>query len=1524
MKRGLEGGLPESIDVVYISPLKALSSDIQRNLEAPLDGIREVAREMGILPPEIRTALRTGDTTQAARAAILRHAPHILITTPESLYLMLTSERSRALLCNVRTVIVDELHALMRDKRGSHLMLTLARLDALCERRPIRVGLSATVHPIQDAARYLVGTAKVAADGTPDCTIVDVGHQRDLDLAIEVPPADLQAVAAGEQWGDIYDRIAALINEHRTTLVFVNTRRMAERIAHNLGERLGEEHVAAHHGSLSKDRRLRLEQRLKNGEMRAIVATASLELGIDVGTVDLVCQIGSPRAITTFLQRIGRSGHALGLTSRGRLFATTRDELLECAALIRAVRNGRLDRVEPPVAPLDILAQQIVAECACREWDEDALYDLVRGATPFAALSREDYDDVIEMLSEGAAPRVGRGRALLHRDRINRTLRGRRAARITAITCGGAIPEVADYRVILDPDETFIGTVNEDWAIESMAGDVFVLGSHSWKIRRVESARGVLRVEDAQGRPPSIPFWLGEAPGRTWELSEEVSRLRRDIAERLPGLTPASGHPSPRCGEGSVTTAGVDGGASSGRGEAKMSPLPSDLGDRSLPENPLPLWERVAPTAPGEGSGRRQHSINPVPLPARVREDAARRPGEGPTVWLQRECALDALGAQQIVDYVAAEQAALGIVPSDTDIVFERFFDDAGGMQLVVHAPFGGRVNRGFGLALRKRFCVNFDFELQAAATDDAVVLSMGPQHSFPLEDAFSFVRANNVRTSLEQAILYAPMWGARWRWNATRSLQVLRSNAGKQVPPPIQRMRSDDLLAAVFPEQVGCQENLTGPLQIPDHPLTRQTVRDCLHEAMDVDRLEEVFEKIERGEIRMHARDTTEPSPFAHEILNAKPYAFLDNAPLEERRTRAVSLRRTLPESQRDLGQLDAAAIDRVRDEARPDPRDADELHDLLLNVVSLPAHLTPAFGHPSPRRGEGISTSGSAEVRGAASTPSDPAPPLDGVERGLGGEVQFWLQTLIAANRASIVRSPIGDFWFAAEHLRSIEQLYPGAQIDPPVRLPDHIDAATPTREDAVLAAVRGHMEYLGPATADGIATMLGFTIGEVTSALARLEGEGIVLRGSFTPNTNIEEWCDRRLLARIHRLTLDRLRSEIEPVTAQDFMRYLFARQHVAGPRRLEGKRGVLEAIAQLQGFEVAAVAWERDVLPMRVVNYNPQWLDELCLAGDVAWARLSLKKTSATGGRGSSPQRATPITLALRRDLGRLLEAVRAVQQPDDPTTGAAAATLDALRQHGALFFEDLAAASRQLPAQLEEALWDLVARGLASGDGFQSLRQIMTPAGSSRARSARRHSRQAGTRLPRSTSPQGRWSIVHRFQPEPSPADELAQSVAEQLLARYGVVFRDLVARENFAVPWRDVVRALRRMEARGTARGGRFVAGFIGEQYALPEAIEGLRRTRREERSGDIVRISAADPLNLAGIITPGARVAALHTNAVIFRDGLPIAVEEGRSIVVRPEASDVDLHDLLGNVRNSATASPNPTAAPSPVRTGL
>lgn len=1331
--RAAAGDLPDGIEVLYVSPLKALSSDVQKNLEHPLEGIRAAAVELGLEPPGIQTALRTGDTAPAARAAIVKHAPHVMITTPESLYLMLTAERTRRLLQKVRTVIVDEVHALMRDKRGSHLALSLARLDAVAERRPQRIGLSATVHPIQDAARFLVGT------GYP-CSVVDVGHRRDLDLAIELPATDLQAVATNEQWSEIYDRLAVLVGSHRTTLIFVNTRRMAERVAHHLGERLGEDRVGAHHGSLAKERRLRIEQRLKAGEMQALVATASLELGIDVGSVDLVCQIGSPRAVTTFLQRIGRSGHALGRTSRGRLFATSRDELVECAALVRAVAAGRLDAIAAPEAPLDVLAQQIVAECATREWSEDALFSLMRSAAPYAKLERTEFDAVVACLSEGMAPRIGRGGTLLHRDRVNGLLRARRPARIVALTNGGAIPDVADYRVLLDPDETLVGTVNEDWAIESMAGDVFVLGSHSWRIRRVESRAGVLRVEDARGAPPSVPFWLGEAPSRTWELSGEVSRLRADVV------------------------AAVD--------EA-----------RDLPD---------------------------------VHE------------WLASECVLGPIGAAQLTDYIVAQRDALGVVPTMDDVVFERFFDESGGMQLVVHAPFGGRVNRAFGLALRKRFCASFDFELQAAATDDAIVLSMGAAHSFPLTDAFSFVRSAQLDATLQQAVLQAPMFGTRWRWNASRALAVLRFDRGKKVPPFLQRMRADDLLAAVFPAMVACQDNAPGgPIEVPDQPIVRQTVRDCLGEAMDVERLRDVLRRIESGAIRVHARDTTEPSPFSHEVLNAKPYAFLDDAPLEERRARAVSLRRTLPEHQRDLGALDPDAIARVVSEARPEPRDADELHDALLSLVAAP------------------------------------------MEEGW----RQWIDALARTGRAA----HLGHLVFATEHARAVEAIYVGA---PRRTLPPHVEGPAPSRDDAVLALVRGHAEVAGPFTTAALSERLGLESWEIDVAVAKLESEGLVLRGRFTPQASkqdVEEICDRRLLARIHRYTLDRLRSEIEPVSAQDFLRYLFERHRLTPRTRAGGRAGLRDAIALLQGCEIAAASWEADVLAPRVAGYRADWLDELCLAGEVAWGRLSPRRSASTAI--GSTSRATPITLASRRDIGWLLEAVRSGAQPETPGPGAPRDALEALQARGALFLDDLAGAAKLDRGALTDALWDLVGRGLATGDGFQPLRDIMASG-----RSVRRAGRAV----------QGRWSLLDGV--AHLPVDDLADRVAGQLLARYGVVFREVVARESFTVTWRDVLRALRRREARGLARGGRFVAGFLGEQYALPDAVEALRRVRREERTGEIVRVAATDPLNLVGILTPGGRVPAHGGAWLAFRDGAHVAEEKAerraRNVTARHEVS--------------------------------
>ena len=1362
VRKAEAGTLEDVTEIVYVSPLKALGNDIHRNLEQPLEEIRQIAVEMGYDLPVIRTAVRSGDTTSSERQAIVRRPPHILITTPESLYLMVTAERSREKLHHVRTLIVDEIHALARDRRGSHFSLTAARLDHVITsnggERPARIGLSATQRPIEEIAQFLVGSERIDADGTPDCTIVDLGHQRDIDLAIEVPGSELGAVAPAEQWGEIYDRITELISQHRTTLVFVNTRRLSERVAHQLAQRLGEEHVASHHGSLSKERRMRLEQRLKDGELRALVATASLELGIDIGSIDLVCQVGSPRSIATFLQRVGRSGHALGLRPRGRIFPASRDELIESAALVRAVGAGRLDRIVQLVAPLDVLAQQIVAESACEEWPEDDLYALCKRATPYRNLRREDFDEVVDMLAQGVGEGAGRARPLLHRDRVNGVLRARRNARPVAIQNGGTIPEVGDYRVIAEPDETVVGAVNEDWAIESMAGDIFLLGTNSWRIRRIES--GVVRVEDAHGAPPTIPFWLGEAPGRTIELSEEVGRLRRDVEL---GLTD------------------------------------------------------------------REH----------LKEQ------------LIGECGLDLGGAQQIIDYIRATRDGLGIVPTDHDVVFERFFDESGGMQLVVHAPFGARINRAWGLALRKRFCVRFDFELQAAANDDGILLSLGPQHSFPLEETYDYVTSSNAEEAVRQSCFYIPLFPTRWRWNTTRALAVPRQRGGKRVQPFLQRMIADDLLAAVFPEQVGCQENVTGPLEMPDHVLLRQTMDDCLHEAMDVDSLLKVLDRVASGEIRFHARDTTEPSPMAHEIVNGKPYTYLDDAPLEERRTRAVSLRRSLPEEARDLGELDIEAIDGVREQAWPAPRDAEEVHDTLLGLVAIDEQEASGW--------------------------------------------QPWLVELADAGRAARLTQMGGErdgqrLWFAAEHLPAVELLYPDARIEPALDLPDGATLPCADRDDARRLLLRGHSEVRGPMTASVLGALLALRDVDVDRGFRQLEASGFILRGRFTPGTvtpglrgspgaegDEDEFCDRRLLARIHRLTLDRLRREIDPVTAQDYMRFLLRWQHLAPGSQLEGRGGVREAVAQLQGFEAPASSWEHELLAARVADYGPAWLDDLCLAGEVAWARLAPPRPN--GARGSDGNgngaaaakamratRVTPMTLALRPDLPQLLTASRFDGAGEDgPQVGAAAEILAELRARGALFFDELVAATRRLQSDIEGGLRELIAAGLVASDGFQGLRQL------TRRRNGRRRPRGG---LRGGGGPAGRWALVQAPAVDPAEVEPLAERVAEVLLRRYGVVFRDVVAAESFRVPWREVLRALRRFEARGTVRGGRFVSGFVGEQFALPEALEALRRVRKSPRTGERVRIAASDPLNLTGTILPGPRIPAVRDRSFELEDG--------------------------------------------------
>ena len=1336
VRQGLDGELRAEMQVVYVSPLKALSNDVQKNLSEPLAEIRATLAEQGLPDVEVRTLVRTGDTPQSERQAMLKKPPHILVTTPESLYLILTSERARGMLRSVRTVIVDEIHAVARDKRGSHLALSLARLDALIGKRPQRIGLSATQRPIEEIAQFLVGT------GQPLPTIVDAGHIRTLDLELEIPSSPLEAVMSAEVWEELNTRIAELITQHRTTLVFVNTRRLAERLAMQLSERIGAEHVTSHHGSLSREKRFEAEERLKKGELKALVATASLELGIDIGSVDLVIQVGSTRSIATLLQRVGRAGHRLGAIPKGRLFPLSRDELIECAAMLRATREGRLDRLIIPDKPLDILAQQIVAAAAGEEWGENDLYERMRSAYPYRDLSRTEFDDVVQMLAEGFTTRRGRRSAHIHYDGINKRLKGRRGARIAAITSGGAIPDLGDYRVILEPTETFVGTLNEDFAIESTPGDIFQLGNTSYQIVKVES--GQVRVADAKGQPPTLPFWLGEAPGRTNELSEEVSRLRQDVADRL--------------------------------------------------DDP----------------------------PAAIQ-------------WLVDNVGLSDAGARTIVEYLGATRQILGTIPTQKCLVLERFFDEAGGMQLVLHAPFGSRINRAWGLALRKRFCRSFNFELQAAATEDAIILSLGPQHSFPLEDVFQYLKPATAEHLLVQAMLDAPVFGTRWRWNATRALAVLRFRGGRKVPTPLQRMEAEDLVAAVFPDQLACPENLVGDREIPNHPLVNQTIADCLLEAMDFPGLKRVLEGMEAGQFTMIARDTSEPSPLCHEVLNARPYAFLDDAPLEERRTQAVITRRGLDvKTAEEFGRLDQAAIDLVKEQAWPDPENADELHDALLVMGAA------------------------CDVRRAA--------------------WQGEFDKLVGAGRATVMD---GRLWVATERVPMIQAAFPGAVFEPVVTPPERERAKAWTREDAIRELVRGRLEVIGPTTAADVGTALGLPSGDVDFALAALEHEGFALRGRFSAGVEGTEWCERRLLARIHRYTLDRLRKEIEPVAAADFLRFLFKWQRLATGSRAEGPEGLAAVLDLLDGYEVAAGAWESDVLPARLTDYDPLWLDGLCLSGEVAWGRLTAIRNAEVGMRNRKvgPVRSTPIAL-FRRDRGEIWRAGNPEVDPATlPLSSTGKALLAAFESRGALFFGDLVNATGLLRTEVEKGLGELVAWGLVSSDSFAGLRALLVPSDRRRPIWPGAY-RRRGRIAPFGVETAGRWARTHAR--PPIAEEQIAETIAWQLLRRYGVVFRRLVQRETLLAPWRDILRVYRRLEARGEIRGGRFVGGFSGEQYALPEAIGLLRSTRREQGGDELIAVSGADPLNLVGILTPGETVPAITTNRILYRDGVPIVVKEG------------------------------------------
>jgi ATP-dependent Lhr-like helicase len=1343
-------GLRDEVYVLYVSPLKALSNDIHKNLDQPLLGIADALFEHGIRNPGIRAMVRTGDTTQAERNRMRREPPHILVTTPESLFILLTSDSGRRMLRTVRSVIVDEIHALAPNKRGSHLALSLERLDALCDSAPVRIGLSATQRPLATIARFLVGNR----DET--CTIVDSGHVRNRDIAIEIPASPLEAVMATEVWQEVYDRLTALIEQHKTTLIFVNTRRLAERAARFLAERLGEEHVTAHHGSLAREHRLNAEQRLKHGKLKALVATASLELGIDIGDVDLVCQLGSPRSIAAFLQRVGRSGHSVGGTPKGRLFPLTRDDLVECAALMDAVRRDELDVLTVPPGHLDVLAQQLIAEVANGDWQEDALYRQMIKAWPYRELTRQQFTDMIRMLAEGFTTRRGRRSRYVHYDAVNSIIKPRPNARLTAVTNGGAIPDQFDYEVVLEPESYFIGTVNEDFAFESLPGDIFQLGNTSYRILKVE--QGKVRVEDAHGQPPNIPFWIGEAPGRSDELSLAVSRLRAELDALL------------------------------------------------------------------------DHGM------------------EVALQWLLRELQLERNCAEQLAEYLAATKAALGCIPTQQQIVFERFFDEAGDQHLVIHSPYGARVNRAWGLGLRKRFCRQFNFELQAAALEDSIVISLGPTHSFPLEDATLYVNSGNIRHNVTQAMLAVPMFPTHWRWNASIALAIKRSNNGKRVPAQFQRTDAEDLMAVVFPDQLACQDNLTGEREIPDHPLVAQTIYDCLHGVMDITGLESLLKNHEDGNLTILCRDLSGPSPMAQEILTARPYAFLDDAPAEERRTQAVNARRYMdPQEAAELAQLNPEAIARVCVEAWPAVANADELHDALMVL--------------------GFMTS--AEGQGGNPQGTDYRPYLD---------------QLIMVNRATLLTAGTRSFWVCAERLPLLQALFPDAVMTPPIQAAGAASEKSWHQDEALVELLRARLEGLGPVTASQLIDVLACQATAIQAALLWLQNEGYAMQGQFTQRTPDTEWCERGLLARMHRYTIKNLRAEIQVVSAAGMMRFLLRWHHMDIPQ--EGEAALEASIEQLEGFPIAAAAWERDILPARIRGYLSLDLDRLCSTGRVLWLRLNRDRVR-NNGRGhtkSALLRNTPIALLERhsQDIWRQLQSATT---PQDKLSAAGNRVMELLQQHGASFFMDIITHTGLLRTQVEEALAELAACGLVTSDSYAGLRALITPP-SKRPGFGRQHRQYRRVANTAGIDAAGRWSLVMPIAAsEPQNGwiktdPEVLNHIAYALLKRYGVVFRRLLEREDGLPPWRELLYAYRRMEARGEIRGGRFVGGFSGEQFALSDAVGLLRNQRNRAQPLPDIIISATDPLNLLGILLPGERIAALHTNRILFRDGAPVAVQ--------------------------------------------
>jgi ATP-dependent Lhr-like helicase len=1426
--------LRDAVHVLYVSPLKALNNDIQKNLVEPLAGIRERAASAGLDLPEVRSQVRTGDTPPSERAQMAHHPPHIFITTPESLFIILSTEKMRQAFRAVRYVIVDEIHALSDNKRGVHLSLSLERLERFAGRPFVRIGCSATQKPLERIAGFLAGFDD---EGRPrPCTIVDAGARKDLDVQVLAPVDNLLEAHFDAIWGSCYDQLLSMIRAHRTTLVFTSSRYKTERTALRLNE-LGADETAtvgAHHGSMSKGVRLDMEDRLKRGELDALVATSSLELGIDVGSIDLVCQVESPKSVSRGLQRIGRAGHLLRATSKGRLLVTDRDDLVESAVLVRAIMDGHLDTTCIPTNCTDVLAQHVVGAVAARDWQADDLYALCRRSWCYRDLTRDDFDRVLGMLAgycefegeEAPYPRI-------MWDRVNGVLSAERSSRLIAFTASGTIPDTADYEVYLQERETSVGQLDEGFVEDLRVGDIFVLGSSSWRVIGFDRSR--VLVEDVYGRPPTIPFWLGERDSRTRGLGRMVGAFRRELAGRL----------------------------------------------------------------------------------------------DDPHVeaWLQREYHVNGKGARSIAEYFREQRAVTGDVPSDELVLVEHFEDELGQAQIVLHSSYGVKVNNTWAMALARAVEQGHGFHPQTATTDDGILLTLAKEQAGALDpaDLPGTVSSEELEGLAREAVLESPLFRSRFRHNAVRSLLVLRAYQGRRTPVWLQNLRASALLDA-------CRGDL-------DFPVVAETLRECMNEALDIEGLREVLERIETGEVRTRVLGTRIPSPFTHSLLLLGQYGALGANAGRERRSRLMHLHRELlrqildEETLRNL--LDQEVVESV--DARLQhragerrARDANELARVLIELGDLVE--APGEEMSLEDRVAGDAAAMLAELVAQRRAVPVPMPTTElAPVRWIATESFALYRDAFAvalrpdaAERALLeqIRTdgplPVPVLAPSADDERKLERLvgsYLALRLpgDGEARcvatdgwVPEDMRAGQRSRREARTAVVRNYLRRRGPVTKYEVMERYGFPESFVEAALEALVEEGVVAQGEYVPTKALPQWCWKTNLEEIHRLTLDRLRREMEPATPQEYAAFLLRWQHVHPETRLAGLDGVRQALAQLQGWETYQGAWERDILPSRIADYAPSMLDRLCYGGEVVWRRFGHRRV-----------RRGYIGFCWRQDADWLVpdpaEAEMDLTQWDEDIAGACDALRRHLRAHGACFFDDMVAGTGLDRRVALRALWHLAWTGEATCDSYEAVRHAQVISGLSGCYDLMNRPGKKGVTLDdivrhlesRRLDPTiGRWAPTERLLPDAvgdEPA-ERARRWADLMLRRWGVVCRDMWKQEAAPPSWRDVRRALARLELTGQVQRGFFIEDLSGEQYALPEAVEAIRRARRrgEPAMSDepMIALSACDPANPFGTLFPltdeageELRLSALPTKYLVVCAGRPVLLYQNSVAVL------VDLH---------------------------